>query len=1000
MTRNAIALALTVALGLALAAPAADKPLIFTGGIIDASNGRPGAAIAVGSIISIYGTSLSDSILSADAVPLPTKLGGAKVTFGSGSNAVDAPLFGVYKSQINAQVPWGVAPGSQPVTVTTSGGTSDAVTVTVQAVAPGVLSQASSGRGPGVVQVYDAGNYPFNDFTTRAGRKPATYGDIIVVYATGLGPVKQPPKDGDINAQPATGTITLKAVPPNGAAITVGNTTYVFRDQPSATTDVQRTPDTTASGTLTFSAAPSLPSDGATVTITAGPQTATYTFQTTPSVPPVPRAVTLTPNVAARATLTFTSTPNAGNTVRIGNQTYTFQTVPSGTGAVTLTPNVAAKATLTFNANPQDGNTVRIGTQVYTFRVLPSALLDVRLASDFTLSAQNLATVISADAASLVQAVASTSSVVLTAKTAGLAGNSVQVSVSGTFATPASQTLTGGSDGLGPTLTSLVSVITADSGSPVSATVSGTVVTLTAKTAGSAGNSIPVIVSGNFAATPVPQTLTGGSDGLGPTLTSLVSVINADSGSPVGTTVSGTVVTLTAKSAGPSGTFTVVPQNASATYQAGAAGASGIVPTLDSLRTALSGNPAVTVDSAAGASALTFHSAASGFAAISLTCTPGDAASMACSITPGRPLPSETTNTVKALVAGREVTPEWSGLVAGLVGLYQINVKIPPKPATADAAFDGCFVPLQLKITDASGSTLATGNTVTIAMAGTASSADCMAGGGSHPNISEDIAAAATLFRLRQPDGKPTKMGFRAAFQQTADANASKFRRAGFPPNGACITEVANSDIDLYSPVGNLIPQIYPLLDAGTITVATGASSTALGTIKPDANMFYSGDSLGTVTDDPASLSVTGGAAGSKVPTFGPLQMVLRTKLTALSEPSWDASTGLKVAGTCNDSTGSVVAIVTWKDSGVNGATFCSTACPNDNKFSITIKPDSLPTLPASSTANLDAVFVPAPGTNPGRVPFASPLAGEVVVLDGVSAKPFTLPLPTPTTTP
>jgi uncharacterized protein (TIGR03437 family) len=983
-------------LGLALAAPAADnKPVIAAGGIIDASNGRPGAPIAPGAIISIYGTSLSDSSrnLSATAIPLPKKLGTTTVTFGSGSNAVDAPLFGVYGwgyDQINAQVPWGVAPGSQPVTVTTSAGTSDAVTVTVQAVAPGVLSQASSGRGPGVVQVYDAGNYLLNDFTTRAGRKPATYGDIIVVYATGLGPVKQPPKDGDINAQPATGTITLKAVPPNGATITVGNTTYVFRDQPSATNDVKRTPDTTASGTLTFSAAPSLPSDGATVTITAGQQTAKYTFQTTPSGP---GAVTLTPNVAARATLTFTSNPNAGNTVRIGTQTYTFQTVPSGTGAVALTPSFAAKATLTFNASPHDGDTVKIGTRVYTFRVLPSAPLDVRLTGDFTVSAATLASVINADTASLVQAVASTSSVVLTAKTAGSAGNSIQVSVSGTSGSFSTPTLTGGSDDLGATLTSLVSVINADNASPVRAVAStATSVGLTAKTAGAAGNSIQVIVSGTFG-TPASQTLTGGSDGLGPTLTSLVSVITADPGSPVRATVSGTVVTLTAKSAGPDGNFTVaVTPNTSATYQAGAASASGIVATLDSLRLALLGNPAVTVDSAPGAAALTFHSAASGFAAISLTCTPGDA-SMACSIRPGYPLSSETTNTVKALVAGREVTAEYSGLAPGYVGLYQVNVKI---PARGDVAFDGCFVPLQLKVTDASGSTLATSNTVTIAMAGAASTgADCLAGGGSRPNISEDIAAAATLFRLRQPDGK-TKMGFRAAFRQTPGVNASWFWRAGFPPNGACITEVANEAIDLYSPVGDLIPESYPLLDAGTITVASGASSTTLGTIKPDASMFYSSDSLVPVTDDPASLSLTGtgGAVGRwVVPPFGPLQMVLRTKLT-LSEPSGDASTGLKLAGTCYDNTGSVVAIVTSKDSGsgVNGATFCSTACTN-RTFSITIKPDSLSPLPASNTANLDVVFVPAYGTSEGRVPFESKIAGEVVLLDGVSARPFTLPL-------
>jgi uncharacterized protein (TIGR03437 family) len=68
------------------------------------SGGGDAAQIAPGTVVSIFGESLSFRTAAADPNPdvLPTSLGGTEVYF----NGIRAPLFYVSPSQINAQLPW------------------------------------------------------------------------------------------------------------------------------------------------------------------------------------------------------------------------------------------------------------------------------------------------------------------------------------------------------------------------------------------------------------------------------------------------------------------------------------------------------------------------------------------------------------------------------------------------------------------------------------------------------------------------------------------------------------------------------------------------------------------------------------------------------------------------------------------------------------------------------------------------------------------------------
>jgi len=204
MSRNAAIVGLML-LGLSTVVSA--QPVIGAGGILNGASfrlaGAPGGGVAAGSIISIFGTGLATSTASATSVPLTTTLNGTSVTIGGRA----APLFFVSAQQINAQVPWSVTAGSQPVVVTVNQTASAAVNVVVQATSPGIFSQASSGQGPGAIQNFvSQTNTPLNNATTAIAP-----GGTIIIYATGLGAVSNAPADGAAGSgQTTTGTVTVR----------------------------------------------------------------------------------------------------------------------------------------------------------------------------------------------------------------------------------------------------------------------------------------------------------------------------------------------------------------------------------------------------------------------------------------------------------------------------------------------------------------------------------------------------------------------------------------------------------------------------------------------------------------------------------------------------------------------------------------------------------------------------------------------------------------------
>jgi uncharacterized protein (TIGR03437 family) len=163
------------------------KPTIAAGGVVNAAGLGP--AIAPGTWVSLYGTSLSATTLAwrdADFQNglLPTALDGVSVTI----DGKAAAIYFISPLQINVLAPDDTATGLVPVQVKNALGTSDSVLVLQQTAAPalfqlraatanyaaGTHADGSLLAGPALIQQGFAGT-------------AATAGETIVLFGTGFG---------------------------------------------------------------------------------------------------------------------------------------------------------------------------------------------------------------------------------------------------------------------------------------------------------------------------------------------------------------------------------------------------------------------------------------------------------------------------------------------------------------------------------------------------------------------------------------------------------------------------------------------------------------------------------------------------------------------------------------------------------------------------------------------------------------------------------------------
>jgi len=151
------------------------------------------AAVAPGSIASVYGVSLATSTAAANSFPISATLGGAAVTI----NGFSAPIFYSSPTQLNIQVPFEVPTGTASMKVSVNGAVIATTTLAIQASAPGLFTQPQGG----------AAVLNQNGLVNSASQ-PAAAGSVIAAYVTGLGAVNPPVSTGAAAPSGHLSTIT------------------------------------------------------------------------------------------------------------------------------------------------------------------------------------------------------------------------------------------------------------------------------------------------------------------------------------------------------------------------------------------------------------------------------------------------------------------------------------------------------------------------------------------------------------------------------------------------------------------------------------------------------------------------------------------------------------------------------------------------------------------------------------------------------------------------
>ncbi len=174
---------------------AAGGPVVAFGGVVDNAAFASGQAVAAGSIAAVFGSQLSGSApANASGFPLPTTLAGVQLLM----NGSPVPLFYAGAGQINVQVPYGLSTGQVIVQVLSNGQPGNRVSAIVDAIAPRLflVGQTAPDGGP-YGAVFNSDSTLALPSNLIAGSHPAHRGDVLTIYALGLGPVSPPLATGE-----------------------------------------------------------------------------------------------------------------------------------------------------------------------------------------------------------------------------------------------------------------------------------------------------------------------------------------------------------------------------------------------------------------------------------------------------------------------------------------------------------------------------------------------------------------------------------------------------------------------------------------------------------------------------------------------------------------------------------------------------------------------------------------------------------------------------------
>jgi uncharacterized protein (TIGR03437 family) len=189
-----------------ISAASPNAPSINTNGVVN--NASQVSGLTSGGFISIYGLNLSTvstpQYWSIANGKLPINTAGSEVLI----NGKPAYLYYVSPTLINALAPVDATLGPVSVQVVTSNGTSAAQTVTKTSVAPALFMFSQGGNKYAIATLPDGANPIPAGLVPGAFVRAAKVGDVVALWATGLGPTNPTIPDGQVVTVQNRGVLT------------------------------------------------------------------------------------------------------------------------------------------------------------------------------------------------------------------------------------------------------------------------------------------------------------------------------------------------------------------------------------------------------------------------------------------------------------------------------------------------------------------------------------------------------------------------------------------------------------------------------------------------------------------------------------------------------------------------------------------------------------------------------------------------------------------------
>ena len=190
--------------------PNGAAPVLNEDGILNAFAiaAEPGAPLAPGTIVQMYGSNLGSGISEAQSTPLSASLGGTSVFIGG----IAAPLYYVSSGQIDAQIPFELPAGKvYEVYVNNNNMLTMPRSIQVTSDAPGIAQFAYGG----IIAQHSKDNSLVSETS------PAAPGEYVVMYAAGMGLTNQTVPSGSASPSNKLATVLDGAtLTLNGARVT------------------------------------------------------------------------------------------------------------------------------------------------------------------------------------------------------------------------------------------------------------------------------------------------------------------------------------------------------------------------------------------------------------------------------------------------------------------------------------------------------------------------------------------------------------------------------------------------------------------------------------------------------------------------------------------------------------------------------------------------------------------------------------------------------------